>query len=330
MIRHLLICGLGSIGRRHLRHFRALGVERIDAYRSGKATLSDEGQPAPDRVFSSLEEALAQRPEAVIVTNPTSLHLETALAAVRAGAHVLVEKPLSHTPHGLDILENETSKSGRRVFVAYNLRFHPALQAIRSLLRSAEPLGNPLLARAHFGTFLPDWHPWEDYRFSYAARRDLGGGALLTSSHELDYLLWMLGPAERVSGLIAGRRPLGTDVDEVAALLVRHRNGALSSITLSLAQNPPSRTLEIACERGHISLDLLQGRWQIQDSSGKIEEHNLPQGFEMDQTYRAQAQAFLRALEGEGSPEDLATLAEAGESVRIAEQILEAEYGSLI
>ena len=325
MIRHLLICGLGSIGRKHLRHFRALGVERIDAYRSGKATLSDEGQPAPDRVFFSLEEALAQRPEAVIVTNPTSLHLETALAAVRAGAHVLVEKPLSHTAHGLETLEREAERSQRRVFVAYNLRFHPALQAVRSILRSAEPLGLPLLARAHFGTFLPDWHPWEDYRLSYAARRDLGGGALLTSSHELDYLLWMLGPAERVSGLIASRRPLGTEVDEVAALLVRHKDGALSSITLSLAQKPPSRTLEIACERGLVSLDLLAGQWLVQDVTGQREAHSLPEDFGIDQTYRAQAQASLRALEG--SAEDLATLSEAAESVRIVESILEAEYG---
>lgn len=328
MIRHLLICGLGSIGRRHLRHFRALGVERIDAYRTGKATLPEEGQPAPDYVFSSLEEALAQHPEAVLVTNPTALHLDTALAAVRAGAHVLVEKPLSHTTNGLDTLEREVEAKGRCVFVAYNLRFHPALQAIRSFIRSGELLGTPLLARAHFGAFLPDWHPWEDYRLSYAARRDLGGGALLTSSHELDYLLWMLGPAERVVGLIAGRQPLGTNVDEASAVLIRHANGALSAITLSLAQKPPSRSLEIACERGVISLDLLQGRWFVNGADSQAREYHVPEGFTIDDTYRAQAQAFLRALEG--SAEDLATLAEARASVQMAEQILEAEYGSVI
>ncbi len=328
MIRHLLLCGLGSIGRRHLRHFRALGVERIDAYRTGKATLPDEGQPAPDYVFLSLEDALAQRPEAVIVTNPTALHLETALAAVRAGAHVLVEKPLSHTTQGLDVLEQEAEMQERRVFVAYNLRFHPALQAIRSLVHSGESIGTPILARAHFGAFLPDWHPWENYRLSYAARRDLGGGALLTSSHELDYLLWMLGPAERVAGFVAGRRPLGTDVDETSAVLVRHASGALSAITLSLAQKPSSREVEIVCERGVISFDLLQGSWSVRHADGQAEEYHLPEGFTIDDTYRAQAQAFLCALEG--GVEDLATLSEARESVRITEQILEAEYGSLV
>lgn len=328
MLRHVLICGLGSIGRRHLRHFRALGVKRIDAYRTGKATLSDDGQPAPDHVFTSLEEALAQHPEAVVVTNPTSLHLETALAAVRAGAHVLIEKPVSHTTNGLDLLERESALRGRYVFIAYNLRFHPALQAIRSLLRSASSLGNPILARAHFGTFLPDWHPWEEYRSSYAARRDLGGGALLTSSHELDYLLWMLGPAKDTTGLVAGRRPLGTEVDEAAAVLIRHVNGALSAITLSLAQKPPGRTLEIACEGGLVFLDLLRGEWLVRHANGETETHGLPPDFTIDSTYRAQDQAFLRALEG--SSEDLATLAEARESVSIAQQILEAEYGSSV
>lgn len=321
MPRHILICGLGSIGRRHLRHFRALGVERIDAFRTGMAKLPDDGQPVPDRVFSSLSEALAEHPQMVVVANPTSLHLETALAAVRAGAHVLVEKPISHTTAGLEGLEEEVGARNLHVFVAYNLRFHPALQAVRQLVRSGERLGKPLLARIHFGTFLPDWHPWEDYRTSYAARRDLGGGVTRTSSHELDYALWILGPVDQAVGIASPLHPLGTDVDELAALLLRHTSGAVSAITLSLVQKPASRGLELEFERGTVSVDLLSGSWTVHPATGAIAEYRVHDGFQLDETYRDQAAAFLRALDGH--PPELATMAEARQTLLVAEKVLE-------
>jgi predicted dehydrogenase len=320
-LQHLLICGLGSSGRRHLRHFRGLGVERIDAFRTGKATLPDEGQPAPDRVYTYLEEALAAGPQAVVVANPTSLHLETALAAVRAGAHVLLEKPASHTAGGLETLERQAAAKDVRVFVGYNLRYHPALQAVREIVRSGEPLGRPLMARIHFGAFLPDWHPWESYRSSYAAVRSLGGGVTLTSSHELDYALWIMGPAERTAGLASALRPLGTDVDELSAVILRHASGALTAITLSFAQKPASRGVELAFERGTLSLDLLAGSWTVRRADGGTTEQRLTDGYQIDETYRRQAEAFLRAIDGQA--EALATLAEARASLQAAEAVLE-------
>ncbi|HEY7575693.1 MAG TPA: Gfo/Idh/MocA family oxidoreductase, partial [Thermoanaerobaculia bacterium] len=144
----VLICGLGSIGRRHLRQMRELGASRVDAYRTGRATLADAGQPWPDRVFENLEEALAQNPDVVVVSNPTSLHVETALAAVRAGAHVLVEKPLSHRLEGVESLATEARARERVVSVGCNLRFHPILRRLRELI-SAGTLGPPTLARFH-------------------------------------------------------------------------------------------------------------------------------------------------------------------------------------
>ena len=184
---HILICGLGSIGRRHLRHFRQIGVSRIDAFRSGKATLSDENQPSPDRSFTSLEMAIAEKPQAAIITNPTSLHLETALTLVKAGISVLVEKPLSHNLEGCEEMLAVAESTGAKVGVACNLRFHPLLKRLKTLI-TENKLGKVINASAHFGAYLPDWHPWEDYKEGYAGRRDLGGGAALTHIHELDYL----------------------------------------------------------------------------------------------------------------------------------------------
>lgn len=312
----VLICGLGSIGRRHLRHFRALGCAPIWAWRTGKATLPDDGQPAPEAVFRDLSEALAQRPDVVVVANPTALHLDTALAAVRAGCHVLIEKPLAHRLDGWEELAAEAARRERVVRVAQNLRFHPQLRRLREIIASGEPLGRPLLARAHIGGYLPDWHPWEDYRVSYAARRELGGGAALTNIHELDYLLWLLGPARRFSGLELPLHPLGTDVDEAAAFVLEHAGGALSVATLSLVHKPQARALEISFTGGNASLDLLSGQLRLALANGTTREEPPPAGFTVDDTYRAQAADFLNAIAG--SPSPAATLEEAAHALLIA------------
>ena len=296
---HILVCGLGSIGRRHLRHFRAAGVRRIDAFRTGRSTLPDDSQPAPDQVFHSLPDALAERPAAVVVTNPTALHVPTALAAVAAGCDVLVEKPLSHELEGCDRLIAEVRRLDRVAAVANNLRFHPTLVLMREWTTGAGPFGAPVAARAHFGAYLPSWHPWEDYRTSYAARASLGGGAALTSIHETDYCTWLFGGVRRAMGMQAAAHPLGTDVDEASAILLAHDSGVLSTITLSLAQRPPSRTLEIAFERGRVECDLGTGTWRAWDAEGRASNGGPPAGFDVDQTYRLQAEAFLRAVRRE-------------------------------
>ena len=315
-VRHALICGLGSIGRRHLRHLRALGVERIDAYRRGRATIPDDGSAPPDREFATLEAALAERPQVVVVANPTSLHVQTARAAVAAGCHVLVEKPLSDSVKGCKKLAHEAEAAGVVVSVACNLRFHPAALALREWIQSGEPLGRPLTARAHFGTYLPDWHPWEDYRESYAARADLGGGAALTHVHEIDLVGWLFGPAASVAALALAGNPLGTDVDEACALVVSHEGGVLTTLTLSFVEKPASRTLDVAFTGGTASVDLLAGRWTTRRAGGGYGEGGVDSDFDFDETYRRQAAAFLHAASTGGAP--TVSVREGLEAVRLA------------
>lgn len=299
---HLLICGLGSIGRKHLRCFRTLGVSRIDAYRSGYGTLSNSNQPAPDRVFTDLDRALNEHPAMVIVANPTALHVPTALKAVRAGCHVLVEKPLGNVSDGCRELDDEVRARGLVASVACNLRFHPSLLKLREWIRTGEPMGEAVTARAHFGSYLPDWHPWENYHISYAARRELGGGAALTHIHEIDYILWLFGPAKQHRSCSLGKSLLGLDVDEATAILIRHQSGVLSSITLSLVEKPPSRHLEVVFTNGTVMLDLLTGQCSARYSDGRVSQIDPPEGFEFDDTYRHQAIAFLQAVRGEIPP----------------------------
>ncbi|GAC1321194.1 MAG: Gfo/Idh/MocA family oxidoreductase [Chloroflexota bacterium] len=250
-----LVVGLGSIGRRHARNWTALDLGPLAICRQVNAP-----QPEPlgvdATVFDDLDAALNWQPDVVFVTNPTSLHLEVACLAVQANAHVLVEKPISHTLAGIEALIADARARQRHITVGYNLRFVPGLARLRELVH-AGAVGRVVTARAEAGEYLPDWHPWEDYRQGYSARQDLGGGAVLTFSHEIDALCWTLGAPNRVTALVGHASSLEIDADDVADIVVGWIGGAQGTIHMDYVRRPRRRTLEVVGERGVV-------RWEYE------------------------------------------------------------------
>ena len=296
-----LIVGLGSIGRRHFSNLFSLGKKDLLLYRTHKATLPDiDFGDIP--CFSDLDAALALKPDGVIVANPTALHLEVAMAAARAGAALLIEKPVSDRLAGLGDLQSALAQSGKPAMVGFHFRFHPVLNKIKTLLESGQ-LGKPLSARAHWGEYLPGWHPWEDYRRSYAARADLGGGVVNTLSHPLDYLRWLLGEVEGVSAWIGKLSELELDVEDHADILLRFASGEVASMHLDYYQRPPSHTLEITCENGRICWDNATGEARVYHAQSSTTDLLLPpEGFERNQMFLDEMATFVRLCQGETLP----------------------------
>lgn len=297
----ILIAGLGSIGRRHLRNLRALGQEDILLYRTHRATLPDE-ELAGLPVFTELSLALAEKPSGVIVSNPSAAHLSVAIPAARAGANLLIEKPVSASMEGLDELETALAVSGRACMVGFHFRYHPVLRQIKALLDGGS-LGRPLSARAHWGEYLPGWHPWEDYRQGYAARADLGGGVVNTLSHPLDYLRWLLGDMEEVTARVSKISDLELDVEDNAEILLRFRAGARVSVHLDYYQRPPSHTLEINCSEGRVVWDNSTGTADVyREGDGGWQTLAPPDGFERNDMFLAEMRDFMRLCVGEQVP----------------------------
>ncbi len=202
-----LIAGLGSIGRRHMRNLIALGERDIVLFRTRNATMPDDeltGFPVETDLHAALKK---HKPDAMIVSNPTSMHLGVAIPAAEAGCALLLEKPVSNSLERLGQLEAACKKSGSKVLVAFQFRFHPGLMRAKQLISNGE-IGRVISADVHFGEYLPAWHPWEDYRKGYAARADMGGGVVLTQCHSLYYLPWLVGKVESTWGFTAKRRPI--------------------------------------------------------------------------------------------------------------------------
>ncbi|MBI4494067.1 MAG: Gfo/Idh/MocA family oxidoreductase [Chloroflexi bacterium] len=253
-----LIVGLGSVGRRHLANLRSLGCRDILAVRVRGLPVAELGDVP---VFTSLEAALDREPNVVFVANPTSLHLATARQAIERGCHVFVEKPLSHTAEGVGPLLRAARERGVVGTVGYQMRFHPSLQHLERLLDQGA-IGRPLSARVEYGEYLPDWHPGEDYRAGYSARRDLGGGPILTLSHALDLAYWLFGRPERIACLAGHVSALEVDTEDTADMLLHYPGGLLCSVHVDYLRRPPRRGVEVVGEAGVL-------RWD--DASSEVE-----------------------------------------------------------
>jgi predicted dehydrogenase len=297
-----LIVGLGSIGRRHARNWSALGYGPL-------AICHQVGAPQPEelgveaRDYDDLAHALeAERPDVVLVTNPTSLHVRAARTAVEAGAHVLVEKPLGNSLLGVAELLEAARAKNRGLMVAYNLRFHPALKRLKALAE-AGAIGRIVSARAEVGEYLPDWHPWEDYRRSYSGRRDLGGGAVLTFSHELDAMCWLLGAPARATAMVAHGSSLEIDAEDVAEIVLQFESGVIGSVHLDYVRRPPRRTIELVGENGVLRWDYQGNRlemysadtrhWRVEDGDPR---------YTRNQMYLDELQYFAGAVRADPVP----------------------------
>ena len=308
-----LIAGLGSIGRRHFRNLIALGEKDLVLLRTRKSTLPDD-ELAGYPVETNLQEALQkQQPDAVVVANPTSMHLEVAIPAAEAGCHLLLEKPVSHSLERLDILQKAAEKSGSKILVGFQFRYHPTLNQARQLIQSNE-LGQILTVHAHWGEYLPQWHPWEDYRQSYAARADLGGGVIVTLTHPLDYLRYLLGEVASLWSFQGHISPLELDVEDAAEIGLQFVNRTIGGVHVNYFQRPPVHRLEIVGTAGTLRWDNADGMlhfYKMPASFGSfsdappapaIETFSPPEGFERNQLFLAQTRHFIEIVRGDAKP----------------------------
>ena len=200
---------------------------------------------------------------------PTRAHVAVAMQALDAGADVLVEKPISHDLAAAAALTEHAGALGRRLNVVCNMRFHPGPA---TLAQALERVGKVYFARAQFGNYLPNMRPGADYRELYCANAARGGGVVLDAIHELDYLSWLLGPVREVRAQTARLSELDIDVEDYAAISLRHMGNAHSEIHLDYLQQYKRRGCEIIGASGTLV-------WQ---SEGKSPEHCTVRLFERD------------------------------------------------
>jgi len=275
-----------------------------------------------------VEEALEKhKPNAVIVANPTALHLDVAIPAAQAGCHILLEKPIANSLERVNELREAAQKSGSRILVGFQFRHHPTLLKSRELIQQGA-LGKVLTVHAHWGEYLPQWHPWEDYRQSYAARADLGGGVIVTLTHPIDYLRFILGEVDSLWSFNGHLSPLELDVEDIAEIGLAFASGAVGGVHLNYVQRPPVHRMEIVGTRGTFRWDNADGilhfhkmpapfgSYSDNPPAPVIESFSPPEGFDRNQLFVAQTRHFLETVRGESEP--VCTLEDGIQALRLA------------
>lgn len=176
------------------------------------------------------------RPDAIIIGTPHPLHAEAAITAADAGVHVLVEKPLAATLADCDAMLAAARKSGVTLGVISQRRFYEPVQRMKRAIDEGK-IGKPSL-----GVFIQ--YSWRDAAYylsdPWRGKWDTEGGGVLVnqSPHQLDILLWLMGPAAEVSGYWANLNHPTVEVDDTAVASIRFKNGGVGSIITSLSQKP--------------------------------------------------------------------------------------------
>ena len=313
----ILIVGLGGVGQRHARNLRSIFQDRVDlvAYRVRGLTHvvtptldADASKNVEDelgiRAFSDLDTALEERPEIAFVCNPSSAHLSTAMACVNAGCDLFIEKPLSISIDGVDALIAAVEENHRIAMVGYQLRFHPCVTKLASVIESG-CLGRILSVRATIGEYLPKWHPYEDYREMYAARAELGGGVVLSQIHEFDYLYSLFGFPTKLYAIGGHWSHLDIDVEDTASTLMECSfEGRPLPIHLhqDYLQTAPSRQCEVIGDRGRAVLDFPSLSVTVYESQRRSPVVHAWKDFERNQLFLDEVRHFLDCVEKRTRP----------------------------
>lgn len=258
----ILIIGLGSIAKKHIAAIRS-----IDSNASIYALRSQHNAQAYDGITNlySFDEASNIGFDFAITSNPTSEHKHTIQKLLEFKIPLFIEKPLASSP--IDDLIKSIEKSGILTYVACNLRFLDSIRFLKDCIASGEIPGRINEVNVYCGSYLPEWRPGTDFRDSYSAKPEMGGGVHLDLIHELDYIGWIFGLPVTHKAFCRSKSSLAIDAIDYAKYLLFYKDFTCD-ITLNYFRRDYKREIEILFESVTWKVDLAKN--SITDSKGFV------------------------------------------------------------
>lgn len=283
------VIGMGSIAKRHLANLKLLHPE--GKIYSVSASGRNNELPAHADAVISLEQLLAEKPVYAIIASPAPYHVTTVKILLEKGIPVLVEKPLSDSLNACEeLLSCIRGLDTNMVSVGYCLRFLPSAKIVKKYLDTGS-LGNVYNIASNVGQFLPGWRKDKNYKDSVSAKKELGGGALLELSHELDYLFWFFDDLELQHSWLRTTDELDLDVEEIADLVLTTTSGTYISVHLDFIQKSTQRNCEFIGEKGRLVWDLIANSVTLFHATGTETLYSEPE-YNKNGMYIDMLQAF--------------------------------------
>lgn len=298
-----LIVGLGSMGKRRIRNLRHLGAAGITGVDPRADRRDEAAHKYGIEAFADISGALGWGPDALVISTPPDLHTRYALEAVRRGLPCFTEA--SVVADGLEELEREASGRGVVVAPSCTMRYYAGPKKIREWLGAGE-IGGALTFVYHSGQWLPDWHPWEDYRAFYVSRRATGACREIVP-FELAWLVDLFGVVTAVRALKAKRSTLEADIDDVYQCIFEFDSGVSGMLQVDVLARAPVRHFRLVGSEGTIEWDAVakearlyhagDRRWEtVSLAAGRVQPGYVE--WAAEEPYVDEMRDFIAAIQG--------------------------------
>ena len=290
----ILIIGFGSIAKRHINNLiHNINCEIIVYSRRKNIRFLDHKKIM---VLNSLEKCLLEKPDVALITNETAFHIPMAIKMAKSGLDLFIEKPLSNSTNGIKTLQKIVKQKKLVVQMGCNLRFHKCIIKMRQLVNQKK-IGKIISIQSENGSYLPDWHPCEDYRKGYVSDRQLGGGVILTMIHDIDYLYWIFGNPKSIFSVSGKFSDLDISVEDYCSSIIEFKNKITAELHLDFFQRPEFRSCKIKGTKGVIYWDSDKNEVRLFKNRKKIWETVLMlKKFQRNEMYIDEIIHFLKCV----------------------------------
>ena len=295
---NVIIVGLGSIGKRHVKVLRHLASDiKIHDLLNVDIDFVKDNQI---NVLENFNQGISTKPEFVIISNPTSKHVNTALAFAKQKVNLFIEKPLSHNLENILKLTRVIKNINLSVTVGFQMRFHPLLKIIYDLIKKGK-IGELLAFNGYVGQYLPDWRPKQDYRNTSSAKKQLGGGVLMDISHELDIAISIMGKVKNTISNMSNISDLEINTEDSVNVLLNH-DKSITNISLNYFDRKYTWESKIIGTKGTLNWDYVNGTLEFVDKGGSIKKWKNPKNFTRNDLFIRQLDHWFSVLQGEKMP----------------------------
>lgn len=279
----ILFVGIGSIAKRHICNLYIIAKKKglsitIDAFRRISSTVPVDGVKKEYTELSSVPCDY----DAIFITNPTELHLDMLKQFHNKGKNFFIEKPVVSFVQ-LKAAKGFELRPDSVYYVACPLRYNAVVQYIKDHI----PTNEVISVRSISSSYLPDWRKGQDYRQTYSAHKDMGGGVSIDLIHEWDYLTYLFGWPKEVKSIIGKKSNLEIDSDDYAIYIAEYSD-KIVELHLDYFGRKTIRTIELFTENDTIIGDIANNRISFLVSGKTIDFHE-----ERDDYQRRELEYFL-------------------------------------
>jgi predicted dehydrogenase len=239
------------MGKRRIRNLQYLKAGEIIGFDPIESRRREVKEKYGVKVFEKFDEAMQEQPDALIISTPPDLHVKYGMEAVRNRKHFFMEA--SVVDWGMDRLIAECRKKDIVAAPSCTMRFHPSVIKIKQIV-DGKDIGDALLFTYHSGQYLPDWHPWEDYRKFYVAKKETGAAREIVA-FELVWLTWVFGEVNEISCFKGKLSKLEVDIDDAYQIIMKFKRGVLGHMLIDVISRVPDRSCKIFGEEGIVLWD---------------------------------------------------------------------------